>query len=97
MVSIKFWHKTKLSLLVATVATIFIVLQEHSYTPVTRIPDKSKVTRKGVIKILNTVYIGFCDQPPSQGSRSLKPMEVAILSGFPLGIATRQSLKAILV
>ena len=43
----------------------------------------------------NTVYIGFCDQPLSQGSRSLNPMEVAKLSGFPLGIATRWSLKAI--
>ena len=43
----------------------------------------------------STVNIGFCDQPPSQGSRSLKPMEVAILSGFPLVIATRRSLKAI--
>ena len=42
-----------------------------------------------------TVNIGFCDHPPSQGSRSLKPMEVAKLSGFPLGIATRRSLKAI--
>ena len=37
----------------------------------------------------STVYIGFCDQPPSQGSRSQKPMEVAKSSGFPLGIATR--------
>ena len=37
----------------------------------------------------NTVYIGFCDQRPSRGSRSLNPMEVAKSSGFPLGIATR--------
>ena len=37
----------------------------------------------------STVYIGFCDQPPSQGSRSQNPMEVAKSSGFPLGIATR--------
>ena len=44
----------------------------------------------------NTVYIGFCDQPQSQGSRSLNPMEVAKLSGFSLGLATRWSLKAIL-
>ena len=43
----------------------------------------------------NTVYIGFYDQPRSRGSRSLNPMEVAKLSGFPLGIATRRSLKAI--
>ena len=43
----------------------------------------------------STVYIGFCDQPPSQGSRSLKPMEVAKLSGFQLGIVTRRSLKVI--
>ena len=32
--------------------------------------------------------IGFCDQPPSQGSRSQNPMKVAKSSGFPLGIAT---------
>ena len=50
-----------------------------------------------VLQCMNTVYIGLCDHPPSRGSRSLKPMEVAILSGFPLGIATRRSLKAILV
>ena len=37
----------------------------------------------------------FCDQPPSRGSRSLNQMEVAKSSGFPLGIATRWSLKAI--
>ena len=35
------------------------------------------------------------EQPPSQGSRSLNPLEIARLSGFPLGIATRWSLKAI--
>ena len=34
------------------------------------------------------------EQPPSQGSRSLNPLEIARLSGFPLGIATG-SLKAI--
>ena len=41
----------------------------------------------------NTVYIGFYDQPPSQGSRSLNPMEVAKSRGFSPGIATRWSLK----
>ena len=49
----------------------------------------------GDLKIVSTVYIGFYDQPRSRGSRSLNPMEVAKLSGYPLGIATRRSLKAI--
>ena len=42
--------------------------------------------------IQNTVYIGFCDQPPSQGSRSLNLIVVAKLSGFSLGLTTRWSL-----
>ena len=41
----------------------------------------------------STVYIGFWDQPPSKGSRSLNPMEVAKSRGFFPGIATRWSLK----
>ena len=48
-----------------------------------------------VATVANTVYIGFCDQPPSHASRSLNLTEAAKLSGFPLGIATRRSLKAI--
>ena len=51
---------------------------------------------EAVFPIQYTVYIGFSDQPPSQGSRSLNPMEVAKLSGFSLGLATRWLLKAIL-
>ena len=47
--------------------------------------------------LVYTVFIGFCDQPPSRGSRSLNPMEVAKSSGFPLGIATRWSLKDFLL
>ena len=43
----------------------------------------------------DTIYIGFYDQPRSRGSRSLNLMEVAKTSGFPLGKATRRSLKAI--
>ena len=39
----------------------------------------------------STVYIGFCDQPPSEGSGSLKPKEVAKSSGFQPDIATRWS------
>ena len=39
-----------------------------------------------------TVYIGFYDQPPSQGSRSLNLIVVAKLSGFSLGLTTRWSL-----
>ena len=39
----------------------------------------------------NTVYIGFCDQPPSEGSGSLNPKEVAKSSGFQLDITTRRS------
>ena len=39
----------------------------------------------------NTVYIGFCDQPPSEGSGSLNPKEVAKSSGFQLDITTRWS------
>ena len=42
-----------------------------------------------IFKFPNTVYIGFCDQPPSQGSWSQNPMEVAKSSGFLLGIVTR--------
>ena len=53
------------------------------------LPDGSSLVAR------STVYIGFCDIPPSRGSRSLNPMEVAKSSGFPLGIATRWSLKAI--
>ena len=41
----------------------------------------------------NTVYIGFYDQPPSQGSRSLNPIVVAKLNEFSLGLTTRWSLK----
>ena len=40
-----------------------------------------------ICMILNAVYIRFCDQAPSQGSRSLDPMVVAKLTGFPLGRA----------
>ena len=47
------------------------------------------------VPISNTVNIGFCDQPPSGGLRSLNTGSVAKASGFPLGIATRRSLKAI--
>ena len=52
---------------------------------------QKEVTKKKMehMKKYYTVYIGFCDQPPSQGSRSQNPMEVAKSSGFPLGIATR--------
>ena len=35
-----------------------------------------------VIVKTSTVYIGFYDQPPSQGSRSLNPKVVAKSSGF---------------
>ena len=42
-------------------------------------------------KMSNTVYIGFCDQPPSEGSGSLNPKEVAKSSGFQLDITTRRS------
>ena len=41
--------------------------------------------------ISSTVYIGFCNQPPSEGSGSLNPKEVAKLSGFQLDIKTRWS------
>ena len=43
-------------------------------------------------QVENTVYIGFSDQPPSQGSRSLNLIVVAKLSGFSLGLTTRWSL-----
>ena len=43
------------------------------------------------IAFYNTVYIGFCDQPPSEGSGSLNPKEVAKSSGFQLDITTRRS------
>ena len=39
----------------------------------------------------STVYIGFCDQPPSEGSGSLNPKEVAKSSAFQLNITTRWS------
>ena len=39
--------------------------------------------------VMNTVPAGFCDQPPSGGSRSLKP---ARLAKARQGIATRWSL-----
>ena len=41
---------------------------------------------------INTVYIGFYDQTPSQGSWSQNPKAVAKLSGFSLGLTTRWSL-----
>ena len=37
------------------------------------------------------VKIEFCDQPPSEGSGSLNPKEVAKSSGFQLDITTRRS------
>ena len=92
MVSIKFCHKTKTQFACCNCSDDFHRITEHSYTTVTRIPDKNKVTRKGVIKISNTVYTGFCDQPPSQASRSLNPMEVAKFSGFPLAIFAQSRL-----
>ena len=48
---------------------------------------------RSLTQTLNTVYIGFYDQPPSQESGSLNPKVVAKLSGFSLGLATRWSLK----
>ena len=42
----------------------------------------------------STVYVGFWDQPPSEGSRLLNPVEVAKVSGFWLLIATSWLLKA---
>ena len=42
-----------------------------------------------------TVYIGFYDQSPSEGSRSLNPKAVAKLRGFLLGLTTRWSLKPV--
>ena len=42
----------------------------------------------------STVYIGFWDQPLSEGSRLLNPVEVAKVSGFWLPIATSWLLKA---
>ena len=42
----------------------------------------------------STVYIGFWDQPPSEGSRLLNPVEVAKVSGFWLPIVTSWLLKA---
>ena len=45
--------------------------------------------KKRVSWSIFTVYIGFCDQPPSQGSRLLNPMEVAKSRGFSSGIGTR--------
>ena len=39
--------------------------------------DGRKFTQKEI-----TVYIGFCDQSPSEGSGSLNPKEVAKSSGF---------------
>ena len=32
-----------------------------------------KITSKKLVWIWNTVTIGFCDHPPSEGLRSLKP------------------------
>ena len=52
-----------------------------------------KVCKFNVCKKPSTVYIGFYDQPLSQGSRSLNPIVVAKLSGFSLGLTTRWSLK----
>ena len=43
---------------------------------------------------LNTVNIGFRNQPPSEGSRLLNPVEVTKVSGFLLPTATSWSLKA---
>ena len=42
----------------------------------------------------NTVYIGFCDQPPSWGSRSLNPIKIAKSSVFSPGILTIDQLVA---
>ena len=45
----------------------------------------------------NTVYIGFCDQPLSEGSGLLNPKEVAKSSVFQLDITTRRSQNTSLV
>ena len=42
----------------------------------------------------STVYVGFWDQPLSEGSRLQNPVEVAKVSGFWLPIATSWLLKA---
>ena len=42
----------------------------------------------------STVYIGFWDQPLSESSRLLNPVEVAKVSGFWLPKVTRWLLKA---
>ena len=39
----------------------------------------------------STVNIGFCDQPPSEGSGSLNPKEIAKSSGLQLDITTTRS------
>ena len=49
------------------------------------------------IRITNTVYIGFCDQLPSEGSGTLNPKEVAKSSGFQLIYYNRQSQNTVLV
>ena len=47
--------------------------------------DGRKFTQKEI-----TVYIGFCDQSPSEGSGLLNPKEVAKSSGFQVNITTRR-------
>ena len=47
------------------------------------------------IKMIYSLHWVFCDQPSSKGLRSLNPMEVAELCGFPLDITTRWFLKLV--
>ena len=57
-------------------------------------PKAEEKTKEGTLKLIethNTVNIGFCDQPPSGGSRSLNTGLVAIAR---LDIATRWPLNA---